>query len=269
MGFNASFDKLTNRYVSSLRFLIHYRWLSLAALALVTIATGYMVSKTKTGFIPSEDQGFIAISLSMPVGASLERTTEVVHKAETILGSMESKQTLMGLSGFNILTQSSSPSSAVAFVLLKPAKDRGAVKDINGIMNEVRQKLGAIKGANFFVFTFPTVPGFSNVDGLDFVLQDRNGGTLDKFSGVANGFIGELMKRPEIAVAFTAFRADYPQLEMEVDEVKAEQLSVNVKDILQTMQAYFGSAQASDFNRFGKYYRVRGRLCGSTWVRRT
>jgi len=256
MGFNASFDKLTNRYVSSLRFLIHYRWLSLGALALVTIATGYMVSTTKTGFIPSEDQGFIAISLSMPVGASLERTTEVVHKAETILGSMESKQTLMGLSGFNILTQSSSPSSAVAFVLLKPAKDRGAVKDINGIMNEVRQKLGAIKGANFFVFTFPTVPGFSNVDGLDFVLQDRNGGKLDKFSGVANGFIGELMKRPEIAVAFTAFRADYPQLEMEVDEVKAEQLSVNVKDILQTMQAYFGSAQASDFNRFGKYYRV-------------
>jgi len=256
MGFNASFDKLTNRYVNSLRFLIHYRWLSLGALALVTIATGYMVTTTKTGFIPSEDQGFIAISLSMPVGASLERTTEVVHRAETILGSMESKQTLMGLSGFNILTQSSSPSSAVAFVLLKPAKDRGAVKDINGIMNEVRQKLGAIKGANFFVFTFPTVPGFSNVDGLDFVLQDRNGGKLDKFSNVANGFMGELMKRPEIAVAFTAFRADYPQLEMEVDEVKAEQLSVNVKDILQTMQAYFGSAQASDFNRFGKYYRV-------------
>jgi len=256
IGFNASFDKLTNRYVNSLRFLIRFRWLSLAALALVTIATGYMVSKTKTGFIPSEDQGFIAISLSMPVGASLERTTQVVHRAEEILGSMESKQTLMGLSGFNILTQSSSPSSAVAFVLLKPSKDRGAVKDINGIMNEVRQKLGGIKGANFFVFTFPTVPGFSNVDGLDFVLQDRNGGKLDKFSGVANGFIGELMKRPEIAVAFTAFRADYPQLEMEVDEVKAEQLSVNVKDILQTMQAYFGSAQASDFNRFGKYYRV-------------
>ena len=256
MGFNASFDKLTDRYVNSLRFLIHYRWLSLGALALVTIATGYMVSTTKTGFIPSEDQGFIAISLSMPVGASLERTTEVVHKAETILGSMESKKTLMGLSGFNILTQSSSPSSAVAFVLLKPSKERGEVKDINAIMNEVRQKLGAIKGANFFVFTFPTVPGFSNVDGLDFVLQDRNGGKLDKFSGVANGFIGELMKRPEIAVAFTAFRADYPQLEMEVDEVKAEQLSVNVKDILQTMQAYFGSAQASDFNRFGKYYRV-------------
>ncbi|WP_159467848.1 efflux RND transporter permease subunit [Dyadobacter sp. 3J3] len=256
IGFNIGFDKLTDKYVNSLRFLIHYRWFSMGALALVVIATGYMVKTTKTGFIPSEDQGFIAISLSMPVGASLDRTTEAIHRAEQILGSMDSKKTLMGLSGFNILTQSSSPSSAVAFVLLKPAKERGEVKDINAIMNEIRGKLGAIKGANFFVFTFPTVPGFSNVDGLDFVLQDRNGGKLDKFSGVANNFIGELMKRPEIAVAFTAFRADYPQLEMEVDEVKAEQLSVNVKDILQTMQAYFGSSQASDFNRFGKYYRV-------------
>ncbi|GLU55408.1 multidrug transporter AcrB [Dyadobacter frigoris] len=256
IGFNIGFDKLTNKYVNSLRFLIRYRWLSMGALALVVIATGYMVKTTKTGFIPSEDQGFIAISLSMPVGASLDRTTEVIHRAEQILGSMDSKKTLMGLSGFNILTQSSSPSSAVAFVLLKPSKERGEVKDINAIMNEIRGKLGTIKGANFFVFTFPTVPGFSNVDGLDFVLQDRNGGKLDKFSGVANNFIGELMKRPEIAVAFTAFRADYPQLEMEVDEVKAEQLSVNVKDILQTMQAYFGSSQASDFNRFGKYYRV-------------
>jgi HAE1 family hydrophobic/amphiphilic exporter-1 len=256
IGFNIGFDKLTDKYVNSLKFLIRFRWLSLGALALVAIATGYMVNTTKTGFIPSEDQGFIAISLSMPVGASLDRTTEAIHRAEQILGSMESKQTLMGLSGFNILTQSSSPSSAVAFVLLKPAKDRGANKDINAIMNEIRGKLSAIKGANFFVFTFPTVPGFSNVDGLDFVLQDRNGGKLDKFSGVANNFMGELMKRPEIAVAFTAFRADYPQLEMEVDEVKAEQLGVNVKDILQTMQAYFGSSQASDFNRFGKYYRV-------------
>ncbi|MEO6684761.1 MAG: efflux RND transporter permease subunit, partial [Dyadobacter sp.] len=256
IGFNVGFDKLTNKYVNSLRFLIHYRWFSMGVLALVVIATGYMVKTTKTGFIPSEDQGFIAISLSMPVGASLDRTTEAIHRAEQILGSMDSKKTLMGLSGFNILTQSSSPSSAVAFVLLKPAKERGEVKDINAIMNEIRGKLSAIKGANFFVFTFPTVPGFSNVDGLDFVLQDRNGGKLDKFSGVANNFIGELMKRPEIAVAFTAFRADYPQLEMEVDEVKAEQLSVNVKDILQTMQAYFGSSQASDFNRFGKYYRV-------------
>lgn len=162
----------------------------------------------------------------------------------------------MGLSGFNILTQSSSPSSGIAFILLKPTEERGEIKDINAIMNDVRQKLSAIKGADFFVFTFPTVPGFSNVDALDVVLQDKTGGKLDKFSGISQNFIGELMKQQEIAFAFTAFKADYPQFELEIDEKKADQLGVSLKEVLETMQVYFGSAQASDFNRFGKYYRV-------------
>jgi len=256
-GFNSGFGKITNKYLGSLRFLIRYKWVAIVGLVVVTMSTVYMVQKTKTGFIPSEDLNFFAIALSMPAGSSLERTTEVIKEGEKVLSAIESKRAVMGLSGFNILTQSSNPSAAVAFVSFKPMAERGAVKDINVIMNDTRQKLAAIKGGNFFVFTFPTVPGFSNVDGLDMVLQDRTGtGKLDKFSAVSSSFIGELMKRPEIAFAFTAFKADYPQLELEVNEEKAEQLGVNVKDVLGTMQSYFGSTQASDFNRFGKYYRV-------------
>ncbi|RZM15224.1 MAG: efflux RND transporter permease subunit, partial [Pedobacter sp.] len=256
IGFNTGFEKLTGKYLGSLRFLIRYKWVAITGLVIVIISTTILVKKTPSGFIPSEDQGFIAISLSMPAGASLDRTTEVIKELEAKLGNLESKKTLMGLSGFNMLTQSASPSMGVSFILLKPAEERGKIKDINEIMNEVRGRLATIKGASFFVFTFPTVPGFSNIDGLDMVLQDRTGGSLDKFSGISQKFIGELMKRPEIAVAFTAFRSDYPQLELEVNDEKAEQLGVRVKDIMQTMQAYFGSAQASDFNRFGKYYRV-------------
>jgi HAE1 family hydrophobic/amphiphilic exporter-1 len=256
-GFNTGFTKLTNKYVGSLRFLIRFKWIAILGLVIVTLSTVWMVKTTKTGFIPSEDLNFFAIALSMPAGSSLDRTTAVIKEGEKVLSGIEGKRAVMGLSGFNILTQSSNPSAAVAFVSFKPASERGAVKDINVIMNDIRQKLAAIKGGNFFVFTFPTVPGFSNVDGLDMVLQDRSGtGKLDKFAGVSTNFIGELMKRKEIAFAFTAFKADYPQLELEVDEEKAGQLGVNVKDVLQTMQVYFGSAQASDFNRFGKYYRV-------------
>jgi hydrophobic/amphiphilic exporter-1 (mainly G- bacteria), HAE1 family len=256
IGFNSGFTKLTNQYVKSLRFLIKYKSISLGGLAVVIIATVYMVKTTPTGFIPSEDQGFIAISMAMPAGASLERTNNALTEVETALQNMQSKKTFMKLSGFNLLTESSSSSAGVAFILLKPAKERGEMQDINDIMNDVRGKLSSIKGANFFVFTFPTVPGFNNVDGIDIVLKDKTGESINKFSAVSNTFIAELMKRPEIGVAFTSFKADYPQLEMEVDDVKAEQLGVNVRDILQTMQTYFGSAQASDFNRFGKYYRV-------------
>ncbi len=256
IGFNTGFDKLTTKYVKSLQFLIKNKWVSLGGLAVVVLATFYLVKTTPTGFIPSEDQGFIAISMSMPAGASLERTKNTMTEVEKTLGTLPSQKTLNVLSGFNLLTQSSSPSAGVIFILLKPAKERGELTDINDIMNDVRGRLSNIKGANFFVFTFPTVPGFNNVDGLDIVLKDKTGGSISKFSGISTKFIGELMKRPEIAVAFTSFKADYPQLEMEIDDVKAEQLGVNVSDILQTMQAYFGSSQASDFNRFGKYYRV-------------
>jgi len=255
-GFNSSFNALTNRYVGGLKFLIRHKWLSLGGLVAITLATVFMVKTTPSGFIPTEDQGFIAIAVNTPSGTSLDGTQKVMTEAENTLRGLDASRFVTAISGFNLLTNSTSPSSAVVFVLLKPNEERGNVKNIEEIMNQVRGKLGAISGGSFFVFSFPTVPGFSNVEALDMVLQDKTGGKLDKFSGISQTFIGELMKRPEIAVAFTSFKADYPQLQLDINDEKADQLGVNVKDILQTMQTYFGSAQASDFNRFGKYYRV-------------
>ncbi|GEO09121.1 efflux RND transporter permease subunit [Segetibacter aerophilus] len=255
-GFNSSFNTVTNRYVGSIKFLIRHKWISMGALALVTLITFYLVTTTKSGFIPTEDQGFVAISVSTPSGTSLDGTTKILSQAEEKLRALPSARFVTAISGFNLLTSSNSPSAAVVFVLLKPNKDRGEVKDINAIQNIIRGQLAAVAGGTFFVFSFPTVPGFSNVEALDLVLQDKTGGKLDKFSGVANNFIGKLMQKKEIAFAFTTFKADYPQLQLEVNDDKANQLGVSVKDVLATMQAYFGSAQASDFNRFGKYYRV-------------
>jgi HAE1 family hydrophobic/amphiphilic exporter-1 len=255
-GFNSSFSAITSRYIGGVKFLIKNKWISMGGLALITAFTVYLVSTTKSGFIPTEDQGFVAIAVSTPSGTSLDGTTKILNQAEEKLRALPSARFVTAISGFNLLTSSNSPSAAVAFVLLKPNEDRGKVKDINAIQDIIRGELGTVTGGSFFVFSFPTVPGFSNVEALDLVLQDKTGGKLDKFSGVANNFIGKLMQKKEIAFAFTTFKADYPQLQLEVDDDKANQLGVNVKDILQTMQAYFGSAQASDFNRFGKYYRV-------------
>jgi len=255
-GFNSSFNAITNRYVGGLKFLVRNKWVGITGLVLITLATVWMVRTTKTGFIPTEDQGFVAIAVNTPSGTSLDGTSKVMQQAENTVGKLEAARFVTSLPGFNLLTNSTSPSSAVFFVLLKKPEERGKVKDINVIMDQIRGQLGQITGGSFFVFSFPTVPGFSNVEALDMVLQDKTGGPLDKFSGVANNFIGALMKKPAVAYAFTSFKADYPQLQLEVDDDKANQLGVNVKDILETMQAYFGSAQASDFNRFGKYYRV-------------
>ncbi|NQX56834.1 efflux RND transporter permease subunit [Pedobacter panaciterrae] len=256
IGFNSSFNAITNRYVGGLRFLINHKWLSMAGLALVTVATVVMIKFTPSAFIPTEDQGFIAIALNTPSGTTLDGTQKVMKQAETSLKKLDAVRFVTAISGFDVLTNSMSPSKGIIYILLKPSKERGEVKNLDAIMDQARGKMSEITGAGAFVFSFPTVPGFSSVEALDLVLQDKTGGKLDKFSGISQQFIAELMKRPEIGVAFTSFKADYPQLQMEINDDKAGQLGVNVKDILETMQAYFGSAQASDFNRFGKYYRV-------------
>ncbi|HEY9535717.1 MAG TPA: efflux RND transporter permease subunit, partial [Mucilaginibacter sp.] len=247
---------MTDKYIVGVKSLIKNKWVAMSGLAVVIAVTVFLVRTTKSGFIPTEDQGFVAIAVSTPSGTSLDGTNKIFKQAEDQLKTLPSQRFVTALSGFNFLTQSSSPSAGVIFLLLKPNDERGAVKNIDDIQNIVRGKLAGIPGGTFFVFSFPTVPGFSNVEALDVMLQDKTNGSLAKFSGIANGFIGKLMQRKEIAFAFTSYKADYPQLQLEVDDEKASQLGVSVKDILSTMQAYFGTAQASDFNRFGKYYRV-------------
>ncbi|RBQ11937.1 efflux RND transporter permease subunit [Pedobacter miscanthi] len=255
-GFNGGFNYMTNRYIGGLKVLIRNKWISMAGLALIVAATVLLVSRTKTGFIPTEDQGFVAIAVASPSGTSLANTNKILKQAEAELRAMPSARFVMSLAGYNFLTASNSPSAGQIFLLLKPNDERGAVKNIDEIQNIVRAKMAAISAGTFFVFSFPTVPGFSNVEAMNVMLQDKTNGRLDKFSGVANNFIGKLMAKPAIAYAFTSYKADYPQLQLDVNDEKADQLGVSKKDILQTMQTYFGTAQASDFNRFGKYYRV-------------
>ncbi|SFF01517.1 hydrophobic/amphiphilic exporter-1, HAE1 family [Chitinophaga sp. CF118] len=255
-AFNTGFEAVSSKYIHSLRFLVRHKWVPLSALVIILGITVWLVRKTPTGFIPTEDNGFVVYSITMPPGTSLQRTRQVVAKVEKEMHDLESVNSYLSVSGLNIMTSSISSSYAVGFVKLKQHADRGKVKDLKQVMGIMQGKLAGIKEANIFMFNMPTVPGFSNVDGFEVVLQDRNGGPLDKLAGTAYGFIGELMKRKEIAFAFTTFNAGNPQYNVEVDENKAKQLGVSVTDVLQTMQVYYGSTFASDFNRFGKYYRV-------------
>ncbi len=256
-GFNAGFSVMTERYVGALRVLIRRKWLSLGALAAVSGLVFWMASVTPSGFIPDEDSGFFILNASLPSGASLERTAETFEKVEAILDEEESVKTAITVAGIDLIAGSTaSPSAGLIFVSLEDPEERGPVKDIHAIMGRVSQKLSVISEGTFFPIQPPTVPGFGNVGGLEIVLQDRTSGSLDDFSGVAKEYIGALMARPEIAFAFTTFSTGYPQYELQVDEVRASQLGVDVDNLLMVMQAFYGSFQVSDFNRFGKYYRV-------------
>lgn len=255
-GFNAGFNKLTTRYGLSVLFLIKKKWVGFTALAGVFALLVLLAKTTPTGFIPDEDQGFLIVSVSLPPGASLERTNEAMVKGRDMISSFPFVKNTVSVSGLNILTNSASSSAGLMLVQLKDLEERGKTKDINQILGMLQGTLMDVKGAFFYVLALPTVQGFGTTTGIDMVLQDRTAGSIDKFNQVTQGFLGELMKQPEIALAFTTFNTGYPQYEMEIDEMKTKQLGVNVKDLVTVMQGFYGSMQASDFNRFGKYYRV-------------
>ena len=255
-GFNAGFNATTDKYKNAIRFLIRRKWIALAGLLVVTLTTVWLMRKTPTGFIPTEDQGFIVYSVNLPPGASLDRTQKVMDKINGMLDKEESVERMGAVTGLNIVANANSSNYAVGFIRMKPHSERGPVKKIDEVIGILNQKLSAVKEASVFLFVFPTIQGFGNTSGFEFILQDRTGGPLQKLEGTAYGFIGELMKRKEIAYAFTTFNTSNPQYMLDIDEAKAKQLGVSINDLLATLQIYYGSSFVSDFNRFGKYYRV-------------
>ena len=255
-AFNAGFTRTTDKYVKGLRFLIARKWLAGGLLALVTVITVVLMKRTPSGFIPTEDQGFVVYSVNLPPGASLDRTQKVMNKIDQILKTEPAIERVGAVTGLNIVANANSSNYAVGFIRMKPFGKRGEVNNLDQIIGGLNQKFTAIKEASVFVFVYPTVQGFGNTTGFELILQDRSSGRLDKMNATANGFIGELMKRKEIMYAFTTFNTNNPQYSLDIDQKKAKQLGVSISDLMQTLQVFYGSTFASDFNRFGKFYRV-------------
>ncbi|OXA90015.1 efflux RND transporter permease subunit [Flavobacterium hercynium] len=262
IGFNKGFDNLTGKYIKGVRFLIGRKWLAAGLVTGITAIAIYMMMSTPKSFVPLEDDGFMVYSLSMPPGTALDRTTEVVTKMEAVLGTVEAIDNNTSITGFNILSNSASPAYGLGFIKLKPKKDRGAVKDIDEIMNIVNGKLAFIKEGSIMVFRMPPVEGFGVTSGAEIVLQDRMSRSPEKLKAMSDKVIGQLMQQPGVQYAYTTFRADYPQLELEVDEDKARQMGVNMRELLGNIQTYFAGDQSADFSRFGKFYRVNVKADG-------
>lgn len=255
-AFNAGFESMTGRYVKSLQFLIRRKWVTIIGLLVISGTTLWLTKTTPTGFIPTEDQGFLLYALNTPPGSSLDRTSKAMAQVDSIVKKSPIADQRYIVEGMNIISNSNASPYGVGFIRMKPKEERGEVQDFNEIVGMMSQQVRSVNDANAFFFTFPTVDGFGNVSGFEFMLQDRGNGSLEKLSTTTNAFIGALMQRPEIAYAFTTFATGNPQFQLEIDNAKAKQLNVPVNELLQTLQIYYGSSFVSDFNRFGKYYRV-------------
>lgn len=256
VAFNAGFNNMTNRYAKGVRFLIGRKWIAGGLIVAVIGVAGWLMSSTPKSFVPMEDDGFFMYTLSMPPGTALTKTTEVSNKINEILKGVEAVKENTSITGYNLLSNSAGPAYAMGFVKLKPKKERGEIQDIQEVVDMASAKLGVIKEGSVMTFRMPPVEGYGMTNDAEIVLQDRMGRDPQVLKAKADELIGQLMQVPEVAFAYTMFRADYPQMELEVNEDKAKQLGVSISNLLGTVQTYFSGDQSQNFSRFGKFYRV-------------
>ena len=257
IAFNTSFDRMNNRYVQSLRFLAARKWITVLALVVFSGITFLLFQSTPSGFIPNEDRGIIMGDLTLPPGTTLEKTQQAVMELDSIIASMDIVEARMSVVGFSLLNSVNGGSYAFTIIRLKDWKDRKRDdQSVEAVVGQLFAKTAHFKDAKALFFTPPSVSGFGSADGFELKIQDKGDDDWQTVSKVTNEFLGELMKRPEIQYAITNFNPNFPQYEMDIKVERAKNAGVSISDIFNTMQGYYGGLYTTDFNKFGKQYRV-------------
>lgn len=257
IAFNAAYNAMLAKYKNGVAHFVHHKKLStigvIAGIAVLII----LMNVTPTGFVPNEDTGTIMVTADLQPGTSQERTEEVMAQIDQILGAQPAMQSRTQIIGFSFLGgQGNTYGSFIC--KLKPWEERtGKGMDANSVIGAIYAQCATqVKDARVLCFAPPMIPGYSISNGFELNLQDKTGGSLDNFYQVAQEFISELLKRPEIAQASTTFNPNFPQYRVDVDVAKCKQAGISPSDVLSALQGYLGGLYSSNFNRFGKLYRV-------------
>ncbi len=257
-GFNKVFDVTTNGYVNTSRLLVRRGILTILLIGVVVVGAGFFARRLPSGFIPDEDQGILGVSVQLPPGASLARTSEVLKQVEEILAKTEGVESFQTIGGYGVVTNTYQTNYGSMFARLKPWDERhGEALHVKGIMAGLQRQFAAIPEAVVFPFNIPTLSGFGAASGFNFLIQDRSGSmTTQQLGDVTTKFIAAARERPELGTVFTSFDPSYPQVKVDLDREKARTLGVPVNEVFQAMSTSMGGSFVNDFNRFGRLYRV-------------
>jgi HAE1 family hydrophobic/amphiphilic exporter-1 len=257
-GFNKVFDVATKGYVGVAGILVRRSILSIVVVAGVLVGAGFFGSRVPAGFIPDEDQGILGVSVQLPAGASLERTSELLRTVEGILAKTEGIDSYQTVGGYGAVTSTYQPNYASVFVRLHPWEER-KTKELHatGVMAKLGGAFAPIPEALVFPFNIPTLSGFGSAAGFNFLIQDRTGTmSVQELGEQSRKFLAAARSRPELANVFTSFDPNYPQVKVTLDREKARTFGVPVNEVFQAMAAALGGSFVNDFNRFGRLYRV-------------
>ena len=276
LAFNTAYDKILGKYKGQVQKLVHKPIPVITTVILAIVVMVGTFSFTKTGLVPDEDTGTLFCTITMPPATSEARTKEIVAQVDSILAADPAIQSREQIQGYNFIAGSGSD-QATFILKLKPFSERqkglwwkisglwqgdGFYRfflnpyESTGVIAQIFVKTAHIKDAQILAFAPPMVPGFSLSSGISLVMQDRTGGSLDKFFGIVKDYLAELNKRPEFQTAQTSYNPNYPQYMVHVDVAKCKQSGISPTTVLSTLQGYFGGLYASNFNSYGKLYRV-------------
>lgn len=254
--FNRVFDQMTSRYTASFKFLLKHKWVTFVIIAICGVLI-VMANKTMpTGFVPSEDRGFVMANIELPQGASGDRVVEFQEKFRLAASQIPEIDGMTMVSGFSFISGQGS-NYGMGMIRLKSFEERkGDQSDIGTVIGKLFGIASQFPEAKMIFFSPPSVAGFGMSSGFELKLLDKSGGSLNDFDKVASQYLGELMRRPEIMYAQTSFNTSYAQYEIELNIPRAKQSGVSVSSIFSALQGYVGGIYAADFTKYGKQYRV-------------
>ncbi|WP_428328684.1 efflux RND transporter permease subunit [Mucilaginibacter sp.] len=254
VSFNTAFDVTTQKYKKSVNFLAHKKWIVIGAIVLFSAGLFLLIKTTPSSFVPNEDQGTVFAAISLPPASSMDRTNAIAAQVDSIGHTIPSVQNTLRLVGFNFIAGSGS-AYAMVIMKLKPWDDRKN-ESLESVIGKLSQKTAGINGASIFYFSPPTIQGFGNSGGYEFQLQDKGGHSTEEIYKVSTTFLDALKKRKEIQSANISFNPNFPQYQVDINVPKCKEAGVTVTSVISTLQGYYGSIYASNFNEFGKQYRV-------------
>ena len=255
-GFNVMFDAVLKKYKKYVQFFINHKVTSFGIVGASIVALVMMMMTTSSALVPTEDTGAFFCMLNMPPATSLEKTEATLHKMDQILAQIPAIKTRNMILGYSFIAGQGN-TYGTFIIKLKDWEERSKDESAEKIVGQVYMMMKKeIKDGNVVVFQPPMISGYSITSGFEIKLQDKTGGDINKFYEITQGFLAQLNARPEIQMAYSTFNPTYPQYMVDVDVEKAKQAGISQSTILTTLQGYYGGMYVSNFNRFGKFYRV-------------
>ncbi|MDE3813060.1 multidrug efflux RND transporter permease subunit [Sinorhizobium meliloti] len=255
--FNRGLDFSRNWYVAMLDRMSRRLWIASVILLAILGGVYGLFRALPTGFVPSEDQGYLFINVQLPNAASLERTQQALDTVSRILQRTPGVANSVGIAG-NSMVGGGGSNAGMVITALKPwGERRSAEESIDAIMNRLRAEFGRIPTASVVPFNPPAIPGLGTTGGFDLRLQARSGQSQEEIAEVMRGLIVKANQTPGLASVFSTFSADVPQVFLNVDRRRAELFGVSTATIFNAMQSHLGSSYVDDFNIFSRVYQVR------------